>query len=109
MRLLERTLKTVYIAPGLVVTDALGCVKRDFSEERISVRAGIISGEGTVNSREPGLTADRKITLLMPLDAPIARGDGVSETALGAPEWLCTDVTEWSAHLSVALERKSWP
>ena len=46
---------------------------------------------------------------LMPLDAPIAVGDGVCETAAGEPEWLCVDVRRWSAHLAASLARRVWP
>ena len=48
MRLLERTLKEMYIAPGLVVTDALGAKARAFSQERIPVRASLIPAEGAL-------------------------------------------------------------
>ena len=109
MRLLERTLKPVYIAPGLTQNDALGGVRRVFSQERIPARASLIPAEGGIGRREGGLTAERRCLALLPLDAPIAAGDGVAEAASGEPEWLCVDVRRWSAHLAASLVRRVSP
>lgn len=107
MRLLERTLRTVYIAPGLTETDALGGAVRRFSGEREAVRASMIPAEGMLDSLEPGLVARRRCVALMPKDAPIAAGDGVAETEDGEPEWLCVDVRYWTAHAAASLERRA--
>ena len=109
MRLLERTLKTLFIAPGLTRTDGMGGVERFFSAERPSVRASLIPTEGALERCEPGLVARRKCLMLAPKDAEIAPGDGVAETETGEPEWLCVDVREWQAHVAAMLERRRWP
>ena len=109
MRLLERTLKRVYIAPALAVTDALGAVSRAFSGERVPVRASLIPQEASLAPGEAGLVKDARCLALMPLDAPIAEGDGVCEGASGEPEWLCTGVRRWSAHLAASLARRASP
>lgn len=109
MRLLERTLRQVYIAPGIGQTDALGAVTRAFSDERVPVRVSLIPAEGALNRREAGLTADARCLALMPLDAPIVAGDGVCESARGEPEWLCTEVRRWSAHQAASLARRVSP
>ena len=106
MRLLERTLKMLYIAPGLAVADGLGAARRAFSAERVPVRASLIPAEGALERLEPGLLADARCLALMPVDAPIAAGDGVCETAEGEPEWLCVEVRGWSAHLAASLVRR---
>lgn len=109
MRLLERTLSRLYIAPGRTEADALGGVRRVFSEERRSVRASVIPDEGALERSEFGLVPQKRCLALMPLDARIAAGDGVAESAGGEPEWLCTDVQRWSAHLAARLERRVAP
>lgn len=109
MRLLERTLKDVYIAPGLSQADALGSAEHVFSAERVPVRASLIPTDGALNRREAGMDADARCLALMSLDAPIAAGDGVCETAQGEPEWLCTEVRRWSAHLAASLARRVAP
>lgn len=109
MRLLERTLKPLYIAPGLAQADGLGARTRVFSAERVPVRASLIPAEGALERREEGLATEARCLALMPLDAPIAVGDGVCETAAGEPEWLCVDVRRWSAHLAASLARRVWP
>jgi len=109
VRLLERTLKPVYIAPGLAQADALGGVHRVFSDERVAVRASLIPAEGAMERREAGLEADARCLALMPLDAPIAPGDGVSGRPSGEPEWLCVDVRTWSAHIAASLVRRVNP
>ena len=109
MRLVERTLKPVYIAPGLTQDDALGGAQRVFSQERIPARASLIPAEGSLDRREAGLTTDVRCLALMPVDAPIAAGDGVAEAASGEPEWLCVDVRRWSAHLAASLVRRVSP
>ena len=106
MRLLERTLKTVYICAGLEESDALGGVKRGFSPRRVATRGSLIPSEGKLEGLEPGLAAARRCVLLLPADAKIAAGDGVCECPDGAPEWLCVDVRRWSAHVAATLERR---
>ena len=104
MRLLERTLKWVQIAPRKVTTDALGGRIEGFSQEAVSVRASVIPSTGGIQNRETGLREVQTMCLLMPLDAAIAPGDGVCVDG-DTPIWRCTGVQKWSAHLAVQVER----
>ena len=76
MRLLERTLKTLYIAPGLTVADGLGAARRAFSAERVPVRASLIPAEGALERLEPGLLADARCLALQVRPQPGRKGVG---------------------------------
>ena len=76
MRLLERTMKEIVIAPRSVRVDGLGGVCEGFGEGR-RVRGSVIPSTGGLRSRESGLEQSRSMCLLMPKDARIAVGDGV--------------------------------
>lgn len=104
MRLLERTLKWVKIAPRAVSTDALGGRIEGFSEDRAAVRASVIPSTGGMENRETGAREVQTMCLLMPLDASVAVGDGVC-VGQEEPEWRCVEVQRWSAHLAVRAER----
>lgn len=104
MRLYERTMKPVYVAPRQVRTDGLGGVIEGFSGEMKKVRASVIESTGGLRSREAGIEQAQSMCLLMPLDAKIEPGDGVSEGP-GAPQWRVTEARRWSAHIAVQLER----
>lgn len=104
MRLLERTLQWVSIAPREVKTDALGAQVEGFSEQRRPARASVIPSTGTVSRQEAGLVQTQTLCLLFPGDVDIAPGDGI---CLGdqTPRWRCVDVQRWSAHCAVSAER----
>ena len=104
MRLLERTMKTVRIAPRRVTQDALGGQVEGFSAETSAVRASVIPSAGGLESRETGLRQVRTMCLLMPLDARVNPGDGVCVDS-DRPQWRCVDVQRWSAHVAVRVER----
>ena len=104
MRLLERTLKWVFIAPRAVTADALGGQVEGFAETRLPVRASVIPSTGGVVSRESGADRTWTMCLLMPADAKIALGDGVCVDG-DTPQWRCVDVQRWSAHCAVKVER----
>ena len=104
MRLLERTLKTVHIAPREILTDALGGRTEAFSSVTAPVRASIIPCDGALECRESGLREAERLRLLMPLDAQIRAGDGVCIDS-GQPCWRCVDVQRWSGHIAARVER----
>lgn len=104
MRLLERTLKWVRIAPRSVREDALGGLAEGFSEVHFAVRASVIPSTGGIRNHETGAQEVQSMCLLMPLDAQISVGDGVCVENL-FPEWRCVDVQRWTAHLAARLER----
>lgn len=105
MRLLERTLRWVALAPRVVRQDDLGGVTEGFSEQVTRVRASVIpSGSNVLRQAEPGLWQSSTMCLLLPLDAPIAPGDGITLDG-DASRWRCVDVQKWSAHQAVQAVR----
>jgi len=102
MRLLERTLKVVEIAPRMVVEDALGGGVEGFSPDRVSVRASVIPLGGTLEEFASGVRTAKSMCLLMPLDAPVAVGDGVVSDG---EMWRCVEVQKWSAHKAAKVVR----
>ena len=104
MRLLERTLKQIDIAPRAVATDALGGVAEGFSAEHRPVRASVIPSTGGLVNRALGVEQVQTMCLLMPLDAGICVGDGVCVDA-EEPNWRCVGVQKWSAHVAAQVER----
>ena len=104
MRLYERTLKWVKIAPRSVKTDALGGVTEEFSPERRAVRASLIPTAGGLKNREAGVEQVQTMCLLLPKDAKLEAGDGVCAEG-DEPQWRCVNVEHWSAHIAAQLER----
>lgn len=106
MRLLERTLKEIQIAPAQAKEDGLGACVEGFSDERIAARASIIPERGEIQAHESGRSDGQALRLLTAKDTPIRVGDGV---CLDGDDvlWRCTGVEAWSAHLSVRLEKRT--
>lgn len=104
MRLLERTLKTIRIAPREVSVDALGGAVEGFSAETRAVRASVIPSTGGLQNRTTGVQEVQTMCLLLPADAGIAPGDGVCVDG-ERPDWRCVGVQRWSAHVAAQLER----
>jgi len=104
MRLLERTLKWIDIAPRRVAADGLGGGVEDFSAQHRRVRASVIPSTGGLRDRESGVERVQTMCLLMPKDALIEPGDGVCVDAQ-QPNWRCTCVQRWSAHVAAQVER----
>lgn len=108
MRLKERELRTLFIAPSIEIADGLGGVRRGFSMDRNPVRCAMIPQSNPLESLESGLRSGEKYLMLLPKDGEIAPGDGVCESIDDEPAWLCTEVIPWSAHLAATLERRIW-
>lgn len=104
MRFYERTLKWIEIAPRMVLKDAVGGGVEAFSEEHRPVRASVIPSTGGLRDRESGVVRTQTMCLLMPKDAKIDVGDGVCMES-GQPQWRCTSVQQWSAHVAAQVER----
>lgn len=104
MRMLERTLRWVELAPRETIQDGLGGGVEGFSTHTTRVRASVIPSDDGVRGAEAGLWRDGAMRLLLPLDVKIVPGDGVSFED-GAPEWRCTEVQRWSAHQAVRIVR----
>lgn len=108
MRLRERDLRTLFIAPSMEIRDDLGGVRRSFSTERNPVRCAMIPQGNPLETLESGARTNEKYLILLPSDGKIAPGDGVCESIDGDPEWLCTEVIPWSDHLTATIERRLW-
>ena len=102
MRLLERTLKVVEIAPRAVVEDVLGGGVEGFSPERVAVRASVIPLGGSLEEFASGVRAVKNMCLLMPADAPVAVGDGI---LADGEMWRCVEVQKWTAHKAAKVVR----
>ena len=100
MRLLERTLKPVQIAPRVVFEDALGGGVEGFSADRLDVRASVIPLGGSLEEFASGVREAKSLCLLMPRDAAVSVGDGVFADG---QMWRCVEVKKWSAHVAVTV------
>lgn len=113
MRLYERTLVSLQIAPHTEQPDALGGVRLGFSEVRIPARGSIQPASNTLNhaanalgSERHGLHVSQTLRVLLPRDVEIAPGDGVCTDGAPQPQWLCVAVENWAAHKLARLERR---
>ena len=104
MRLLERTLKWIEIAPREVQMDGIGGVAEEFSAQGAQVRGSVIPSTGGVISRQLGVEQTQTMCLLLPADAKISVGDGVGVDGEGIV-WRCVSVQRWSAHVAAQVER----
>ena len=102
MRLMERTLSWVEIAPRTIETDDTGGAVERFTAPRKKVRASVIPSTGGLKKHETGLRQVQTMCMLTPIDTDVSVGDGIfAENAL----WRCTEVRRWTAHLAIRLER----
>ena len=99
MRLLQRKLRSVRIAPRAAEDGA-----EAFSKETRPVRARLVPVAGGLESRPAGLLETDGLCLLLPADCGIRAGDGVCIDA-DEPEWRCVSVQERSQHVTAKLER----
>ena len=113
MRLYERTLTELLIAPHAEQKDALGGVRLSFSARRIPVRGSLQPDANTLNHAASSLNfeghdlrAAQTLRALLPRDAQIAPGDGVCTDGAAQPQWLVLSVEDWTAHKLVRLERR---
>lgn len=104
MRLFERTLKWVDIAPRAVFVDRLGGAVEGFSAAHKAVRASVIPSSGGLENRQSGVQEVQTMCLLLPLDAEIMPGDGVCVDAK-TPNWRCVSIQRWTAHIAAQVER----
>ena len=86
------------------MADGLGGVAEGFSRTKLPVRASVIPSTGGIQNHETGRQEVQTLCLLMPLDAPVAVGDGLCVDG-DAPLWRCVEVQKWSAHVAVRAER----
>ena len=113
MRLYERSLQTLEIAPHAETADALGGVRLGFTARRIPVRGSLQPethalgyNADTLKQEPQGLRLGQRLRAILPRDAEIAPGDGVCTDGAREPQWLCLAVENWTAHKLVYLERR---
>ena len=113
MRLFERTLTRMEIAPHAEEQDALGGVRLSFSARRVPVRGSLQPdanalgySSGNLRQEAQGLRTVQRLRALLPRDAEIAPGDGVCTDGAPQPQWLVLSVENWTAHKLVRLERR---
>ena len=113
MRLVERSLCPVEIAPHTEQRDALGGVRLGFSAVRIPARGSLQPATNTLNHsanslnfEAQGMRTAQSMRMLLPRDVPIEPGDGVCTDGAHVPQWLCVGVENWAAHKLARLERR---
>ena len=94
MRLKERQLLEVEIAPRACVKGALGSVTEGFGE-KVSVRASVLPQSGACSVQEGGLKSGKGLKIIIPKDIPVSEGDGVW---LGGEMYTVSSVHAWRAH-----------
>ena len=101
MRLAERTLLAVRLAPRAPRRGALGGMAEGFSDETVQLRASRIPESSTLEVAERGIKFREKLRLLVPGDVRATAGDGVwVEEKL----YRIVSVLRWSAHLELICE-----
>ena len=113
MRLYERTLQSMEIAPHTEQADALGGVRLGFSARRVPVRGSLQPethalgyAADTLKQEGQGLRLNQRLRAILPRDAAIAPGDGLCTDGAREPQWLCLAVEDWTAHKVAHLERR---
>ena len=113
MRLYERSLAALEIAPHLEQADALGGVRLAFSARRIPVRGSLQPetralgyAADTLKQEPQGFRLVQRLRAILPRDAEIAPGDGICADGAPEPQWLCLAVEDWTAHKVAHLERR---
>jgi hypothetical protein len=112
MRLVERTLRDIRIAPRQPEQDALGGMTEGFSSARIACRCAAAPAGNTLNYAANGITPlehgeyrRQGLKLLLPRGTQIAPGDGVCMEGEEAPGWRCVAVEAWPSHVEAKIER----
>jgi len=101
MRLKERTLVQVRIAPRIAAQGALGSVGEAFSEDVRCVRASLLPCGGELEADARGAKTGRRLRLMTARDVQVKAGDGVwVEDVL----WRIVAAEKWSAHLELVCE-----
>lgn len=104
MRLAEKRLVQVEIAPRMVSRGNLGGRAEGFSPERIPVRASILPEEGRMGADVRGLSTGERLRLLVPADTRVQVGDGV---VMEGGMYIVLSVARWSAHLELECRAKA--
>ena len=112
MRLLNRTLSTITIAPRITVTGGCGGIAEGFSAERIALRGNIGYVSNTLNSTANALISTpmgERIAQALKLrfmgDVPVNAGDGVILPGEDEPAWRCVEVNRFPLMTVARVEK----
>lgn len=101
MRLAERTLTVVQLAPRVCEAGELGGIAECFSRNCIPLRAAILPEEGGLEAGERGAVNRERLRLLVPADAGAAVGDGIW---IAQALYRIAEVKRWAAHRELLCE-----
>lgn len=101
MRLKERELAAVEIAPRVCVKGALGSVTAGFGE-RICVRASVLPDDQAFSAGEGGLKSGERLAVIVPKDIPVSEGDGLF---MDGKAYKILSVRNWRAHRELTCAR----
>lgn len=104
MRLTERSLKEIRIAPRVRRSGVLGERAEGFSQETILLRGSVLPENGALSAGEKGLRSGRRLLLLVPADAQAKVGDGAW---VDGEMYLICAARRWSAHLELECEARA--
>ena len=97
MRLKERELVLIEIAPRVCVRGALGGVTEGFGE-KTSVRGSVLPEDKPFSIGKAGLKGGEAIRIIVPVDTPVSAGDGVFT---GGEVYVVSSVRHWRAHIEM--------
>lgn len=103
MRLIERSMKEIRIAPRVKKRGELGERAEAFSGETALFRGSVLPGGGELSAREKGLRGGERLLLLLPADAQAQVGDGAW---VDGKLYLIRAVRRWTAHLELECEAR---
>ena len=101
MRLRERDLVTIRIAPRVCVKGALGSVSAGFGERK-AVRASVLPENRAISIRESGLASGAALRIIIPKDTAVSEGDGVW---LNGEAYTVSSVCRWRAHAELTCAK----
>ena len=101
MRLKERELVMVEIAPRVCVKGALGSATADFGE-KTCVRASVLPDDQAFSAGEGGLKSGEGLAVIIPKDIPVSEGDGLFADG---KVYEILSVRSWRAHRELTCAR----
>lgn len=107
VKLLERYMQTISIAPHTTVTGSLGSVTASYGT-KVTHKADVQPLSSAMIRAEYGERADRIRTVYMLNPVTIEERDGVwleGESA-ASPPWIVISVSAWKAHTEARIERR---
>ena len=102
MRLKERQLVTVEIAPRVCVKGPLGSVTEAFGE-KVSVRASVLPENRAYAQSDAGIRSGEAVKIIIPKDVTVSAGDGVF---MDGAIYVVSSVQKWRAHIELECAKK---